>query len=316
MPTDPVISYFQAILLGLLQGITEFLPVSSTAHMRIASQLIYGMDAGAAFSAVAQLGPIVAIVAYFRKDLSRYVAGILRTKSPKGIPKDDVDARLGWFTLLGTLPLMVFGVLLEKKIDTTFRNLYVTAFSLIALALVLIWAEKVGKKKGNLKTLTLEQSQFIGWAQILALVPGASRSGVTITAGLFTGLDRESAARFSFLLSIPAITAAGMYKLVKVFMHPNGIGSQLGPYIVAAVVAGIVAYAVVNWFLGFMKEHTTAGFIVYRIALGVVLLVLLKTHVINAKPVETPSTTGKVSQQLRNGHDLKTPTPNPLNHRV
>ena len=286
MTPEPVISYLQALLLGLLQGITEFLPVSSTAHMRSASQLIFGTDAGAAFSAVAQLGPIVAIVAYFRKDLWRYVEGIFRTKLPTRIPADDVDARLGWFTLLGTLPLMVFGVVLEKKVDTTFRSLYFVAFSLIGLALVLVWAEVVGKKKQNLDSLTLKQSQWIGWAQVLALIPGTSRSGVTITAGLFAGLDRESAARFSFLLSIPAITAAGLFKLGRVLMHPNGLSSQAGPYLLAALAAGLVAFAVVNWFLGFMKEHTTGVFIIYRIVLGVLLLVLVQTHVLSARPNE------------------------------
>ncbi|MDR3692423.1 MAG: undecaprenyl-diphosphatase UppP [Fimbriimonas sp.] len=280
MTPDPVISYFQALILGILQGITEFLPVSSTAHMRIASQLLFGADAGAAFSAIAQLGPIVAIVAYFRKDLSRYAAGIMRTKSPSKLAGMDLDARLGWFTVLGTLPLMVFGVLLEKKVDTTFRSLYVVAISLIGLALVLIWAEKVGKRKDDLEVLDLRRSQIIGWAQVLALVPGASRSGVTITAGLFAGLDRESAARFSFLLSIPAITAAGLYKIGRVLMQSHSFGGQLGPYLLSAVVAGVVAFVVVNWFLGYMKEHSTTGFIVYRIALGLILLGMLQTHVI------------------------------------
>jgi undecaprenyl-diphosphatase len=194
---------------------------------------------------------------------------------------------------------MVFGVLLEKKIDSTFRNLYVIAFSLIALALVLVLAEKVGKKQRDLKTLTLGDSQKIGWAQVIALIPGTSRSGVTITAGLFIGLDRESAARFSFLLSIPAITAAGIYKLFKVLKVSHDLGGQFVPYILAAIVAGVVAYAVVNWFLGFMKEHTTTGFIVYRIALGVLLIILLKTHFIEAKPPITEDSAGAPITQTR-----------------
>jgi len=274
----------QAILLGLLQGVTEFLPVSSTAHMAIVPQLFGMKDPGAAFSAVAQLGPIVAIIAYFRKDLVRYIVGIVRTKSPMKIPADDLDAKLGWYTLLGTIPLAVFGVLLEKKVDKEFRSLYVTAFSLIALALVLVLAEQIGKKNRDLKTLSLADSQKIGWAQILALVPGTSRSGVTITAGLFLGLDRESAARFSFLLSIPAITAAGLYKLIKVLKVSHGLGGQAVPYVLAAVVAGLIAYTVVNWFLGFMKEHSTKAFIIYRIALGIALLALLLTKTIESKP--------------------------------
>jgi undecaprenyl-diphosphatase len=270
------IGWLQAGLLGLLQGVTEFLPVSSTAHMAIAPQLLGMEDPGAAFSAVVQLGPIIAIIAYFRQDLTRYVRGILRTKTPANLRPDDVDARLGWFTLLGTLPLAVFGVLLEKRIDNEFRRLDVIAVSLIVLALVLWLAERVGRRNIPLEKMTFPQSQVIGWAQALALVPGTSRSGVTISAGLFQGLDRESAARFSFLLSIPAITAAGLYKLFKV-LKATHLGAEAGPYLLAALVAGVFAYVVVRWFLGYMKEHNTGIFIAYRILLGVALLFLLHT---------------------------------------
>ena len=276
-------TYMQAVLLGLLQGLTEFLPVSSTAHMAVASRLLFGQDAGAAFSAVVQLGPIVAIIAYFRADLIRYVQGVLRTKSPRNIAEDDLDARLGWFTLLGTIPLAIFGVLLENRIDTTFRKPSVMGVSLILLALVLLVAERVGARRKTLAQMNFRESQVIGWAQVLALIPGTSRSGVTITAGLFQGLDRESAARFSFLLSIPAITAAGLYKLLKVFKGA-GLGSDIGPYLVGAIVAGLFAYVVVRWFLAYMKEHNTAGFIVYRIVLGVALLGLVATHKISDTP--------------------------------
>jgi undecaprenyl-diphosphatase len=273
-------TFIQAILLGLLQGLTEFLPVSSTAHMAIVPQLFGMDDPGAAFSAIVQLGPIVAIIAYFRGEISRYWKGIVRTKSPKNIPVSDIDARLGWYTLIGTIPMVVFGVLLEKKVDTQFRQMYVIAFSLIALALVLVYAEAVGKKSRSLKTVTLQDSLFIGFAQVLALVPGASRSGVTITAGLFKGLDRESAAKFSFLLSIPAITGAGLFKIFRVVTHDHSLGGHLVPYLLSAVVAGFVAYAVVNWFLGFMKEHSTRGFIIYRIVLGIAVIVLVQMHYI------------------------------------
>jgi undecaprenyl-diphosphatase len=277
------LNYLQAVLLGLLQGLTEFLPVSSTAHMAVASRLLFKEDVGAAFSAVVQLGPIVAIIAYFRSDLIRYVQGILRTKSPTNIAADDLDARLGWYTLLGTIPLAIFGVLLESRIDTTFRKPSVMGISLILLALILLVAERVGKRSKSLEQMTFRESQVIGWAQALALIPGASRSGVTITAGLFQGLDRESAARFSFLLSIPAITAAGLYKLLKV-LKGSGLGPDVGPYLVGAIVAGLFAYVVVKWFLGYMKEHNTSGFIVYRILLGVALLGLVATHQISDAP--------------------------------
>jgi undecaprenyl-diphosphatase len=292
-------SWLQVIVLGLLQGITEFLPVSSTAHMDIASKILYHQDVGSAFSAIAQLGPIFAIVLFFRSDLARYVKGILRTRTPANLAHDDTDARMGWFVLLGTLPLAVFALLLEKKVDTTFRRYDVVAVALIVLALILLWAERVGARRKGLDELTLQDSQVVGWAQVLALIPGASRSGTTITAGLFRGLDRESAARFSFLLSIPAITAAGLYKLGKAVayvlkpskftpeeamrMNPLGgalTGADVAKFVVAALVAGLFAYGVIRWFLGYMQEHDTRGFIIYRIVLGVVILALLQMHVL------------------------------------
>ena len=287
MSVAPV-TWGQAVGLGLLQGLTEFLPVSSTAHMAIAPHLLGMDDPGAAFSAIAQLGPIIAIIAYFRNDLIRYAQGVMRTKLPVNAWPEDTDARLGWYTLLGTIPLLIFGVALEHKIDTSFRNLNVIGVALIVLALVLLVAERVSKRNIPLEKMTLAQSQIIGWAQVLALVPGASRSGCTITAGLFQGLDRESAARFSFLLSIPAITAAGLYKLFKQSKSPH-LHDVLIPSLIAALVAGAFAYVVIRWFLGYMKEHDTKGFILYRIALGIILLYLVHSHKIENKvPTEEP----------------------------
>ena len=313
-------SWLQAILLGLLQGLTEFLPVSSTAHMDVIPQLFGGNDPGAAFSAVCQLGPIVAIIAYFRKDLIRYVQGVLRHPNPMKflrlkaspaphlepatqpdaedkLPNDDVDARLGWYTILGSLPIFVAGVLLEKYIDNHFRRLDVVAIALIVLALVLWYAERVGRKRVSLQGISLEQSVAIGLAQVLGLVPGASRSGSTITAGLLLGLDRESAARFSFLLSIPAITGAGLYKLLKV-VKGHELHGETAKYLLAAIVAGAFAYAVVRWFLGYMKEHNTNIFIAYRIAFGLLILFLfhsgyLKEHKAEPKPVEETKTAAR-----------------------
>ena len=278
----------QAVILGLLQGLTEFLPVSSTAHMAIAPHLIGMNDPGAAFSAIVQLGPIVAIIAYFRNDLIRYAAGVLRTKTPGNVAPDDTDARLGWYTLLGTIPLAIFGFLLQRKIDTSFRSLDVIGVALIVLALILLVAERVGRRNIPLEKMNFGQSQVVGWAQVLALVPGASRSGCTITAGLFQGLDRESAARFSFLLSIPAITLAGLFKLAKQLKSPH-LSEHIGPYLLATAIAGVFAYVVIRWFLGYMKEHNTLGFIVYRIVLGAALLLLVKSGKIENKvPTEEP----------------------------
>ena len=266
--------WLQAILLGLLQGLTEFLPVSSTAHMAIVPQLFGQRDPGAAFSAIVQLGPIAAIILYFRHDLVRYVQGILRSRLPNKVASDDVDARLGWYVVFGSLPIMVFGLLLESKINREFRSVYPIAGSMIGLALIMLFAERVGKRNVNLAGMTLGQSQGIGWAQVLGLVPGASRSGSTITAGLLLGLDRESAARFSFLLGIPAITAAGLYKLYKV-LKVTHLGPAVGPYLLAMLVAGVFAYVVVRWFMGYMKEHNTGLFIGYRIVFGVAILCLV-----------------------------------------
>ena len=281
--------WLQAILLGLLQGLTEFLPVSSTAHMAIVPQLFHQPDPGAAFSAIVQLGPIAAIIIYFRADLVKYIQGILRTKLPNNVPKDDIDARLGWYTLLGSLPILVFGKLLEHWIDKEFRSLNVIGFSMIALAILLLLAERFGKRTVSLNTMTLQQSQGIGWSQVFGLVPGASRSGSTITAALFLGLDRESAARFSFLLGIPAITAAGLYKLYKV-LKVTHLGAAVGPYLLATLVAGVFAYVVIRWFLGYMKEHNTGIFIVYRIVLGIAILGLVNIGILkNAIPKDEES---------------------------
>lgn len=306
----PHLSYIQALILGLVQGVTEFLPVSSTAHMRILPALLnhylpsWPNDTGAAFSAIVQLGPIVGIIAYFRKDLARYVAGIVRSLQ-KGqlFPKGDTDARLGWYSLLATIPLVVAGLALEKKVDGEYRNLYFIAGALITLALILLIAEIVSKRTRKLESLTFGEAMGVGLVQALALVPGASRSGVTITAGLFLGLEREEAARFSFLLSIPAITLAGVYKLLKTLLPqyfgetthgaaavatpvaPPDLSGVAGPYLFAALVAGIFAYIVVRWLLGYLSDekHTTMPFIVYRISLGVALIALVHLGIVMPK---------------------------------
>ncbi|MCL5283669.1 MAG: undecaprenyl-diphosphatase UppP [Armatimonadetes bacterium] len=305
------INYLQAVLLGLLQGLTEFLPISSTAHMAVIPQILFRMrDPGAAFSAVVQLGPIVAIFAYFWQDVKNYLRGILETKTPmRGLKGGSLDAKLGWFTILGTIPLIIFGVALEHKIDTSFRSLNYIGASLVLLGLILWWAEKVGKRILPLEKITFKQSQVIGWAQVLCLVPGASRSGVTITAGLFEGMDRESAAKFSFLLSIPAITAAGVYKLQEV-LRKSHLGPMVWPYLLGSLVAGIFAYIVVRWFMSYMKEHNTGIFIAYRIVLGALVLVLLHSGYVKERgpKVDNPTpVTYKISYPARSLHSQNPP---------
>lgn len=297
------ISWLQAILIGLVEGLTEFLPISSTAHMAIVPQLLRLPDPGTAFSAVVQLGPMVAIIAYFRHDLARYIRGILRTRTPANIRPGDIDARLGWFTVFATIPALILGKLLEKHIDREFRSLYVMAGALILLALFLWLAEWIGKRNKTLEQMTFPDSQGIGWAQTLALVPGASRSGVTMTAGMFLGLDRESATRFSFLLSVPIITAAGVYKLITDVLRQPDLKAEVVPYLLGTLVAAVSAYAIIHWFLGYMRRHNTGIFIVYRILLGVLLLALLHFGVIqdSAKKAEaTPSTQSALKISARN----------------
>jgi undecaprenyl-diphosphatase len=278
----PDLGYAKALILGVVQGLTEFLPVSSTAHMRVIPALLHWPDPGTAFSAIVQLGPIVAIIVYFWRDLVRYIAGLGRSlASRQFFPPGDTDARLGWYTILGTIPLAVFGLLLEKQIDDQYRNLYFVAAALIVLAVVLLVAEGQAKQKLTLEKLSFAGAMWVGLSQALAIVPGASRSGCTITAGLFLGLKREDAARFSFLLSIPAITLAGLYKLAKT-LHETHLGPVAGQYLAGAVLAGIVAYVVIKLFLGYLENerNTTMPFIIYRILLGVALLVLARMHLV------------------------------------
>lgn len=274
IPHAIIVPWLHALVLGIVQGATEFLPVSSTAHMRVIPALLHWSDPGTSFSAVVQLGPMIAIIYYFRDKLIRYLQGIQRSiKLGKMFPAGDTDAKLGWFTLLGTIPLAVFGLLLEKKVDTQYRNLYIVGGALILLGIILAISEIVGKRNRKMENLTFGQAMGIGLSQALALVPGASRSGCTITSGLFYGLTREDAADFSFLLSVPAITLAGLYKLAKV-AKVSGLGNALPAYLAASLVAAIVAYIVIKLFLDYLKDdkHTTAPFIIYRIVLGLLLI--------------------------------------------
>lgn len=283
------LNVFQAIILGIVQGATEFLPVSSTAHMRVVPALLHWADPGAAFSAVVQLGPIVAIIGFFRDKIGAYAKGIMRSlKAGKLFPEGDKEAKLGWFVLFGTLPLIVAGLALESKIDKEYRNLYFVGGALILLGVILLIAERIGKRTRKEEDLTFGEAMAVGLAQAIAVVPGASRSGCTITAGLFTGLTREDAADFSFLLSIPAITLAGVYKLYKA--SKDHLGSDVGMYLLSAAVAGVVAYAVIKLFLGYLKDekHTTGPFIGYRILLGIALIALAKGGIVTPDSLGGP----------------------------
>jgi len=273
-------SLFYSILLGIIQGITEFLPVSSTAHLTIAGSLL-GLinpdrpDEWTAFIAVIQIGTMAAVIIYFFKDLVEivegfFVDGVRYVQSPSnGLGR----ARMGWYIMLGTLPVAVIGLAFRKIIEGTLtKSLTVIGISAIVLALILWLAERVGSRKKEMANVTWLDSLIVGFAQSLALIPGSSRSGTTITAGLFLGFTRADAARFSFLLSVPAVFASGMLELYEMrhFMHDLGIMNV----VVATLVSGIVGYASIAFLLRYLKTHTTYVFIFYRIALGVLLLTM------------------------------------------
>ena len=225
-------SVLEAIVLGIVQGLTEFLPISSTGHLRIVPAMLGWEDPGAAFTAVTQLGTMAAVLLYFRADLwriSRAWLGSLRDPGLRGTP----DARLGWYILLGTLPISVFGLLFKDQIETGARDLYLIGSALIVLGLILLLAEQVGRRDRDFEHIRTKDGIAIGLAQALALVPGVSRSGATITAGLFMGLDRPAAARFSFLLSVPAVVLSGVFQLAEIVTggaEAEGAGAAALPF--------------------------------------------------------------------------------------
>lgn len=270
-------NFFQALVYGLVQGLTEFLPVSSTGHLRIVQAVFGWKDPGAAFTAVIQLGTMFAVVLYFWRELLHVVVGWFRGLFDAGAR--NLEYRMGWYLILATIPVGVFGLIFSHQIETGARNLWLIACALILLAGVLAVAEKVGTRKRTEEDLNLTDATAVGFAQALALVPGVSRSGATITAGLFRGLDRPTAARFSFLLSIPAVVASGLFELRKI--GEKG-APGLGITIVATIVAFAVGLATIAWLLRYITRHSTFVFIYYRVALGVVLLILLSTHVLSA----------------------------------
>jgi len=264
------VSALEAIVLGIVQGLTEFLPVSSTAHLRIVPAFAGWEDPGAAFTAVVQLGTMAAVLLYFRHDLWRIAttwAQSLRNRELRG----HLDARMGWYIGLGTVPIAIFGLLFKDQIESGARDLYLIGATLIVLGLVLLAAERAGRRERDLRTLTARDGAIIGLAQAAALVPGVSRSGATISAGLFLGLDRESAARYSFLLSIPAVVLSGLFEA----RHIGGEGSVGAlPTLLATLLAFIVGYASIAWLLRWLVAHSTAVFVGYRVVLGALVLAL------------------------------------------
>jgi undecaprenyl-diphosphatase len=277
---------WQAIVLGVVQGLTEFLPVSSTAHLKIAEAFL-GIERGdpflTSFDVIIQLGTLVSVLIYFRGELGRMAAALvagLRQRQPLGTP----DARLAWFVVVGTAPVGALGLVFEKRIERLDFDesllLTVIAVSLISLALVLALAELLGKQKRGLDELRWSDALIVGLAQALAIVPGVSRSGVTLTAGLFNGIRRDDAARFSFLLSSPAGGAAGGWKLIKLIRHhelPAG-GAGLVNLIVGTLVSAVVGYLVIAWLLRYLRTRKTYPFVAWRLAMGTLLLFMVGKH--------------------------------------
>ena len=275
-------NWIETIILGLVQGLTEFLPVSSSAHLRIVGELLpNSADPGAAFTAITQLGTETAVIIYFWRDIVR----ILKqwTLSLVGrVERSDPDARMGWLIILGSLPIGVLGLLLEDYIDTEFRSLWITATMLVVFGVILAVADRVGRQARHLDDLTVKHGVLFGLAQALALIPGVSRSGGTITAGLLMGYTREAAARYAFLLAIPAVFDSGLYKLAQSVGQP-----QAGPYgmtetLVATGIEFVVAYVIIGWFMHYISNRSYTIFVWYRIALGLAIFVLLGLGVISA----------------------------------
>jgi undecaprenyl-diphosphatase len=261
---------FQAIVLGIVQGLTEFLPISSTAHLRIVPAFAGWEDPGSAFTAVVQLGTMAAVLIYFREDLWRILTTWARSLRRPEL-RSELDARMGWYIGLGTIPIAVFGLIFSDQIESGGRDLYLIGCALIVMGLVLLYAEHVGKRNRDLREINRADATLMGLFQALALVPGVSRSGATITAGLFAGFDRESAARYSFLLSIPAVVLSGLFELRKIG-DPGGAG--FAPTL-------IVGYVSIAWMLRWLTSHSTAIFVVYRVVLGSIVLLLTATGAIS-----------------------------------
>lgn len=282
-----------AIVLGLVQGLTEFLPVSSSAHLRIVGELLGAGDPGAAFTAITQIGTESAVVLYFRRDIARIcvawwraLRGANGTDRASRLGAGHQDARMGWYIGLGSLPIIVLGLMFQDTIESSVRNLYLIAFTLAGFALVLGWADRRAKLTRTLEDLTPRHAVFFGLAQALALIPGVSRSGGTITAGLLMGYTREAAARYSFLLAIPAVLGSGLFQLAKSLDSFGTPGTpSLGATLIATLVAFVVGYVVIIAFLKIVSTYSYKPFVIYRLVLAGLVLVLLATGVLQPIPV-------------------------------
>lgn len=277
---------FEAIVLGIIQGLTEFLPISSTGHLTVAGKFMNLISANnpeqwTAFIAIIQLGTLLAVLVYFWQDIISIIRDFFQDNLIKRVKFSEqrINSKLGWLIIVGTIPVVIIGLAFKDAIEGALtKNLYVIAISLIVLAFILAIAEKIAKFKKDLKDVTMFDSIIIGIAQAFALIPGSSRSGTTITAGLFVGLKRETAARFSFLLSIPAVFASGVLQIYEAVKFVDQ--SMALNIIVATIISGLSGYLAIDFLLKFLKKNSTFLFVYYRIALGILILILLITNFI------------------------------------
>jgi undecaprenyl-diphosphatase len=275
-------TWVEAIVLGIVQGVTEFLPVSSSAHLRITSALFFGEDAGASFTAVTQLGTEAAVLIYFAKDIWRitkaFFAGIGNAEV-----RGTLDYRMAWYVIIGSIPIGVIGFLFKDQIRTAARNLWIVSIVLIAFSFVLAVAEWWGRQTRTIERFQLRDGIVMGLAQALALVPGVSRSGATVSAGLFLGLTRETATRYSFLLAIPAVVMSGVFSIPDVFDDSGaGLTPTVPQMVVATAIAFVLGYVSIAWLLRYVAHHTFYPFVLYRVALGSVVLGLLISGTVSA----------------------------------
>ncbi|MGM1016271.1 MAG: undecaprenyl-diphosphate phosphatase [Actinomycetota bacterium] len=270
----------EALILGVVQGLTEFLPISSSAHLRILGTFLpSATDPGAAFTAITQIGTEAAVVVFFWKDIVRIVTKWFQSLAGR-VPRADPDVRMGWLIIIGSIPIVVLGLLFQDQIESVFRSLWVVAIMLIAFGVLLGIADYVGAKKRELDQLTVPHGVAFGVAQALALVPGVSRSGGTITMGLFLGYERAAAARYAFLLAIPAVFGSGFYQVFKSWGEPTVFSA--GETLAATGIAFVVALGVIAFFMSWISKRSFLPFVIYRILLGVTVIVLLSMGVIDA----------------------------------
>jgi undecaprenyl-diphosphatase len=321
------VGIIQAIVYGLIQGLTEFLPVSSTAHIRIVPSLLGWEDPGAAFTAIIQLGTVLAVLIYFAKDIGKALSAWINSITGKK-DFDKNEARLAWAVFVGTLPIVVIGLAFQHKIETSLRSLYVIAVSLILMGIVMLVAEKMGRRKRSLPDVDVKDGGIVGLWQCLALIPGVSRSGSTISGALFQGFDRVTAARFSFLLSIPSVLGAGLYEAYKAIKETKADGVahvEWGPTIVATIVSFIVGYAAIAFFIQYLQRRGMAPFVWYRIALGLLIVFLVSQGHIkpDAGAKDSPKTNPELKTSIAPPNagwavlvgSRISPTPNPLPQR-